>query len=183
MERPPIAFESANSGAVIPPPDVRHTAATYVNQVFRRQPADFFVVDPNEVSRQPGQVAIDKDVWSSLTVHSFELLDVGSGRRDDQSIQTAREQPRNFLLLELRILLRGGHDQRVAFVPNCVGEGSGNLGKEWVKQAGSDQTNQIATSRDQAAGERVGLVIQLFDPLQHPLPGLLTDIGMLPQDF
>jgi hypothetical protein len=100
----------------------------------------------------------------SLIVHSLELLDTGSCRRDDQRIQTPREQPRYFLLLELRILLRRRHDQRIAFVPNYVGERSGNLCKEWVKEAGSHQTNQVAASRNQAAGEDVGLVVQLFYP-------------------
>src|ERR1700691_3645860 len=52
-----------------------------------------------------------------------------------------------------------------------------------MQETRSDQTDQITAPCHQATGERIRLVVQLFDPLHDPLASLLADVGMFSQDF
>jgi len=52
-----------------------------------------------------------------------------------------------------------------------------------MDQPWDDETDQIAAAGNQAAGQDVGLIIQLLDALEHPFAGLFADIGVVSEHF
>ena len=141
------------------------------------------VVNADKIRLQVVESPIDQHEGLRLAAHAAEKLRIRARGGDDERIQAAGQEMANLAGFERRVLLRGGHNQRVALAYDRFRKCLRDLRKEGVDQPRDDETDQIAATGNQAAGQDIGLIIQFFDALEDPFAGLLADVGMVAEHF
>src|ERR1019366_1856957 len=102
---------------------------------------------------------------------------------DDQTIDLAIDQHADLASFNFAVLFRVGNHHLVAHGLELSGDALGHLRKEGVHQVRYDQAHQIGATGNHAAGNPIGLVVEIPHPLEHAVAGFLADVAVVAQSL
>ena len=111
-----------------------------------------------------------------MRVEEFEKAVVVLQTGHNQAFRAHFEQIARALLLDVRIVIRGGDDQRVAARDQGIFDGVNEGGEDRTFQRRDDRANGVVAAGDQCPGRGVGGIADALRRFEHDGLGLGGDL-------